>query len=124
VIDCEYFSPTSDPALFACPCGGCETLPSDKLLLTLDAIRGAVGFPVAVISGPRCEAYNRAIGGAEFSEHIDGDGADIACLTSNKRYALVTAAIEMEVTRLGINENSLHIGVSESNDQDVIWDYY
>lgn len=46
---------------------------------TLEMIREAVGGPVAILSGYRTEAYNRSIGGAKLSQHVQGRAADIRC---------------------------------------------
>lgn len=43
----------------------------------LEVIRAAVGKPVQVISGYRCAAHNRKVGGAVNSRHTWGDAADI-----------------------------------------------
>lgn len=43
----------------------------------LEVIRAAVGKPVQVISGYRCAAHNRKVGGAVNSRHTWGDAVDI-----------------------------------------------
>lgn len=43
----------------------------------LDPLREAYGKPISVNSGFRCEALNRAVGGAKNSEHLSGCAADI-----------------------------------------------
>lgn len=43
----------------------------------LEVIRAAVGKPVQVISGYRCPAHNRKVGGAVNSRHTWGDAVDI-----------------------------------------------
>jgi len=89
----------------------------------LDRVRDRAGVPMVVTSGPRCPEYNALIGGAKYSEHIDGDGADILCEDSALRHAILKAAIEEGVNRIGIGKSFIHLGVSESNSQDVIWCY-
>ena len=69
---------------FACKCSACAGVP-EHLLASIEGlaanletgIRGPLGMAVSVISGYRCEAHNRAIGGASDSRHIHGDAADI-----------------------------------------------
>ncbi len=46
------------------------------LALELDWLRRRVG-PLVVVSGFRTEAYNRRIGGARASQHVEGRAADI-----------------------------------------------
>lgn len=48
----------------------------------LDPLREAWGRPLAVSSGYRCPALNRAVGGAATSHHMKGMAADIT--TGNK----------------------------------------
>lgn len=44
----------------------------------LEPIRKGLGKPIHISSGYRCEALNRAIGGAKTSQHIEGGAADIS----------------------------------------------
>jgi uncharacterized protein YcbK (DUF882 family) len=65
----------------ACRCG-CEAPPKVRdraleLAQQLEVIRAEVRGPVQVISGYRCEARNRKVGGAPNSRHLWGDAADI-----------------------------------------------
>ena len=65
---------------FACRCGcGFDTV-DVALLELLERVRGHFGQPVRVLSGCRCEAHNRAIGGARHSRHLWGQAADIDVL--------------------------------------------
>lgn len=43
----------------------------------LDPIREAWGKPIAVNSGYRCPALNKAVGGVPTSQHLSGEAADI-----------------------------------------------
>ena len=69
----KYFKPQE----FACKCGCGTQEVSEVLLKELDFIRGHFGVPVRVLSGRRCDAHNRAVGGAEKSQHKEGLAADI-----------------------------------------------
>ena len=44
----------------------------------LDPIRAAWGAPIAVNSGYRSPALNRAVGGVSTSQHLRGEAADIS----------------------------------------------
>lgn len=48
-----------------------------KLVDMLQAVRDHFGVPVAIISGTRCTAHNKAVGGAPNSYHLKGMAADI-----------------------------------------------
>lgn len=43
----------------------------------LDPLRERYGHPIIVSSGYRCPRLNKAVGGAETSQHVKGEAADI-----------------------------------------------
>lgn len=47
------------------------------LCATLEEIRAALGVPIKVLSGYRTPNYNRRVGGARNSRHVQADAADI-----------------------------------------------
>jgi hypothetical protein len=49
----------------------------DRLQSTLNLIRERWGSPIRVVSGYRSETYNRHIGGAKKSQHVQGTAADL-----------------------------------------------
>ena len=54
----------------------------------LEPIRTLINSPIRISSGYRCERVNKAIGGAETSQHVKGQAADISCkdLTTEELY--------------------------------------
>ena len=46
-------------------------------LMLLEPAREAIGCPVIITSGFRCEAVNRQVGGVKNSQHLVGQAADI-----------------------------------------------
>lgn len=46
-------------------------------LMLLEPARQAIGCPIIVTSGFRCEAVNRQVGGVRSSQHLQGCAADI-----------------------------------------------
>ena len=119
----KYFTPEGDPLLYGCPCGNCLTKPNSQLPLILELIREDAGIPMVVTSGPRCVQHNIDIGGANYSEHIDGEGADIACDNSRDRFLIIQAAINNGINRIGVGKNLIHLGISITNDPLVMWVY-
>jgi uncharacterized protein YcbK (DUF882 family) len=66
---------------FACREGGCPAGPlaenMQELAKNLQVIRDAIGKPVNIISGYRSPTYNKKIGGAKKSQHMEAKAADI-----------------------------------------------
>ena len=63
---------------FDCHCSRCkETLIDEKLIEELQKLRDKLGLPVTIISGYRCNAHNRDVGGVPKSQHKLGRAADI-----------------------------------------------
>jgi len=58
---------------FKCPCCGSNTV-HKALAAALDAIRKQIGTSIRINSGVRCEAHNKAIGGASRSYHLPREG--------------------------------------------------
>ncbi len=62
-----------------------------KLVSLLDIIREAAGSAITITSGYRSPAYNRKIGGAKTSQHMQGTAADIKCkgMHAEKLHSLI-----------------------------------
>ena len=71
----EHFDTDVD-ARFKCRCCG-KFIHVPRLITELEIIRAIWGNPITIISGTRCEAYNRKVGGATHSRHLTGEAADI-----------------------------------------------
>jgi uncharacterized protein YcbK (DUF882 family) len=93
------------------------------LVETLDTLRDYCGFPFYVTSGFRTLAYNAQVGGELNSAHLRGWAADLYINSSSERYALISAAIELGIFRIGIGSTFIHIDCDPSLPQNVIWTY-
>lgn len=62
---------------FACTCCGVFHIDM-RLIKALEELRAIVKKPLCILSGYRCEKHNKAIGGAQASEHVKGLAADVA----------------------------------------------
>jgi uncharacterized protein YcbK (DUF882 family) len=89
----------------------------------LDRLRQKAGIPLFVSSGPRCEAYNKKVGGKKGSAHLTGEAADLLCSISRVRFQLYNAARTVGVTRLGIGRAFLHVDIATHLPQEVTWVY-
>lgn len=76
-------TPNFTVAEFACkdgtpyPTGRIDTHLRPLCEGVIQPVRDRVGLPLPILSGFRTEAYNRSIGGARLSRHVQGDAADL-----------------------------------------------
>ena len=105
----EHFDETE----FACK--NCKQLPEHgmdgELIQLLEAIREKTG-PITVVSGYRCPAHNKAVGGARSSQHMLGTAADIQILGFTPRQVASVAQQLMPVKGgIGIYPTFTHVDV-------------
>ena len=101
---------------FACRCGSCGGFPrepEESLIRTADRIRTALGCPVTVSSGVRCEAHNRAVGGVANSRHLTGKAMDI-CAAGKSARELLALVQRQETVRYAyaIDSRFVHMDVA------------
>ena len=72
-----YLSKNFKVSEFKCNDGSDTVLISDKLVDLLQNIRNHFGAAVTINSAYRTESYNKKIGGATKSQHVNGTAADI-----------------------------------------------
>lgn len=92
----------------------------------LDPLREAWGEPIIVGSGYRCEALNRAVGGAASSQHKLGQAADIHTksdsVEDNKKLFELIKQLKLPFDQL-INEynyNWIHVSYSPRNRRQIL----
>lgn len=64
---------------FTCHCGCGYNNIDQRVIDMCQVIRDALGVPVRVSSGCRCEKRNKAVGGTKGSFHTKGKAADLTC---------------------------------------------
>ena len=75
---------------FACKCGCSFNIIDQRIIDMAQTIRDALGVPVRVNSGCRCEKHNANVGGVKGSKHTKGLAADLSCeLGSQKLFDTV-----------------------------------
>ena len=93
------------------------------LMWRLDAIRWMIGQPLVVLSGFRTEEHNAQVGGVDSSAHTGGFAVDLACRDSRLRFALVQAALNVGISRIGIGGGFVHLDTDPSKAPNVTWLY-
>ncbi len=108
----EQLSANFKRAEFACKCGcGFATVDVDLLIL-MKSIRLRFGEPVTINSSARCEAHNKAVGGADNSKHRLGLAADITVknVSLNELYKFLDESHPMSLG-LGRYDTFVHVDV-------------
>jgi len=108
---------------FVCHCGCGKVHVDPRLVYLLEKAREVLGRPIIITSGYRCAAHNKAVGGKPVSAHLTGEAADIQCVFSAERHDLVRTFLTLGVSRIGIGRGFIHIDVSTTLPQRVMWLY-
>jgi uncharacterized protein YcbK (DUF882 family) len=107
---------------FECKCGcGANGINAD-LVRKLESIRVLYDKPMCITSGLRCSFHNEGVGGSDSSAHLTGEAVDVSCETSVDRHRLINLFLK-EFNRVGIAKTFIHVDVSRTKAQDVIWVY-
>ena len=96
------------------------------LLVMLDDLREAYGYPVKLTSTYRSPDHPIEAKKSKPGEHAYGAAVDIACVGGEATFKLVKAAIEVGFTRIGISRknNFVHVGIGYPGaPETTIWTY-
>ena len=108
----------------ACSCGCGMEMDSD-FMIRLDRFRYYCGFPFIITSAARCEEYNRTIGGASRSKHVEGRAVDIA-VRGKDALRIVTEASLFGFHGIGVSQKGqsrfIHID-DRPEDEKALWSY-
>lgn len=110
----EFFSPDE----MRCKCGGkyCDGFPHDiqpLLMQILDRARRWSGHPIVIISGLRCEEWNRIQKGVANSQHKFGEAADAYFygVTPNEALAWLQSQPDVRYAYRIENSNNIHFDI-------------
>ena len=107
---------------FACKCKRADCVEqkiSVRLVTDIQWLREATQSSLRVHSGYRCEAHNKAVGGAPKSQHPKGDAADVS--SSALLPAELRKTAEVRFKAIGTASNFLHLDTR--NDKVRRWNY-
>jgi len=95
-----------------------------ELVSLLDKMRGECGFPFKINSGLRTVAQNSQLKDAvSDSAHLSGEAVDIAITDSTQRMKIISSAFMNGIKRVGIAKDFIHLDISKTLPQGVIWLY-
>ena len=116
--------PNFTKAEFDCKATG-ENNMQHEFMEKLQAIRTAYNKSMTITSGYRSKKHPiEAKKTHSNGEHTQGNCADVACVSGNDRFRLITLALANGITRIGIAKNFLHLGIGGKNlPNNVVWDY-
>ena len=103
-----------------CSCG-CGTTVKDEFLVYLELLRIKVNEPLYPTSGGRCFSHNKKVGGVVNSQHPKGLAVDLSCDNSKLRFKIISTAIKLGFTGIGIAETFIHLDRRKENF--AIWSY-
>lgn len=109
---------------YQCRCAACAENPGrpvtdQRLVDYVQTIRDRTGKPLIVACGVRCEAHNRAVGGAPDSRHLPRhrDAVDIAYSSSQEAYELVYhAMISGNFTCIEACKGHIHLDIRPASE--------
>lgn len=124
ITDWSQYAPFFSKAEFDCKHTGINEM-KPEFMDVLFKIRQEFGKPMTVTSGYRHKTHPvEARKTRSNGEHTQGRCCDIACTNSSDRFQIVRIALKHGVTRIGIADNFIHLGIGgQGLPSCVIWDY-
>jgi len=95
----------------------------ESTLDMLDECREIADIPFIITSGYRTKEHNSKVGGVNGSSHTKGLAVDISVRNGADRFKVITAALEVGFSRIGISGNFIHLDNDDEKAQNVIWPY-
>ena len=105
-----------------CPHGSLGSL-SLSLILSLERLESEIKIELEFSSGFRCKECNTKAGGSKNSAHLRGLAVDILADTSAERFLLVSAAVRLGFSRIGVAKRFIHLDVDTSLPNFMLWLY-
>lgn len=85
-----------------------------QVVANLETLSQTMGFQLSITSGYRSPAYNKKVGGAKKSQHVQGNAVDVVQtgLTTAQRQQFIQAAIDAGFKGIGIYNTFTHLDIS------------
>ena len=112
----KYFSKDE----FDCQVTGNNEM-KDEFIHKLDELREACGFPFVISSGYRDPSHPIEARKAKAGTHAQGIAADIAVSGGAERYKIVSEAMRLGFTGIGVAKTFIHVDIRETTP--VVWEY-
>ena len=93
----------------------------DEFIHKLDELREACGFPFVISSGYRDPSHPIEARKAKAGTHAQGIAADIAVANGAERYKIVSEAMRLGFTGVGVHKSFIHVDIRETTP--VVWEY-
>lgn len=93
-------------------------------LRRLERLRCMVGQPLILTSAYRTPYHERLNGRSGSGPHTLGVAFDISCTSDALRYKIVSAALAVGFSRIGIGKNFVHVDDSNVHASPRVWTYY
>ena len=107
---------------------GSGELMEPDFVQALDICRDIYGYPMKITSGFRTIQHNRSLiekgyKASPKSSHLLGWAADIYCPNSARRFLMVEALLDAQITRIGVGSNFIHADMDPNKTQNLMWTY-
>ena len=93
----------------------------DEFVHALDKLREECGFPFAITSGYRDPSHSVEAKKEKAGQHTLGIAADIAVSGGSQRIIIVSKALELGFSGIGVARTFVHVDIRTS--QPVLWCY-
>lgn len=81
------------------------------LIKALQELRDIIACPIKIVSGYRCEAHNKKVGGAPESYHVKGMAVDIEIPKIGKEKLLEAVKKVKRIKGIGIYPTWIHLDI-------------
>lgn len=116
----DYF-PENEFAKCNPPCKKADL--NQDFLKKLNECRHKANIPFVLTSAYRTVEHEKSKGRSGNSAHTQRCAVDVAAVTSQQKYKIIKAAMEVGITRIGVHKSFIHLDTSTTLAQEVCWLY-